>query len=45
MKPNSLECIRCGDCIKSCPTKAIKPSFSMKNLSESSNENLKEKLM
>lgn len=30
-KPNSLECIRCGDCIKACPTKAIKGSFGVKN--------------
>ncbi|GAA0735158.1 4Fe-4S binding protein [Clostridium oceanicum] len=44
-KPNSLECIRCGECIKSCPTKAIKPSFSIKNSSKSSSENLKQKLM
>ncbi|WP_374049887.1 MULTISPECIES: 4Fe-4S binding protein [unclassified Sedimentibacter] len=21
--PNSSECIRCGDCMKACPTKAI----------------------
>lgn len=29
-KPNSLECIRCGDCIKSCPTNAIKKGFNLK---------------
>ncbi|MCR1955971.1 4Fe-4S binding protein [Clostridioides mangenotii] len=23
-KPNSIECIRCGDCIKTCPTQSIK---------------------
>ncbi|MBU5307988.1 4Fe-4S binding protein [Clostridioides mangenotii] len=22
--PNSIECIRCGDCIKTCPTQSIK---------------------
>lgn len=22
-QPNSMECIRCGDCVKNCPTKAI----------------------
>ncbi|MCX7885078.1 MAG: 4Fe-4S binding protein [Caloramator sp.] len=26
-KPNSIDCIRCGDCIKVCPTKAIKGCF------------------
>lgn len=26
-KPNSVECIRCGDCIKSCPSKVIKNGF------------------
>ncbi|MCY6370074.1 4Fe-4S binding protein [Clostridium ganghwense] len=26
-KPNSAECIRCGDCVKACPTKAIKKGF------------------
>jgi ferredoxin-type protein NapH len=26
-KPNSPECIRCGDCIKACPSKAIKKDF------------------
>jgi len=25
--PNSMECIRCGECIKSCPAKAIKSTF------------------
>ncbi len=26
--PNSMECIRCGDCIKACPTSAIKTTLS-----------------
>lgn len=26
-KPNSIDCIRCGDCISACPTGAIKPHF------------------
>ncbi|QXM05483.1 4Fe-4S binding protein [Crassaminicella indica] len=29
--PNSLECIRCGECIDSCPHNAIKSQFSLKN--------------
>ena len=27
--PNSPECIRCGDCIKACPTKAIRGRFGI----------------
>jgi len=27
--PNDHECIRCNDCIKACPTKAIKSKFSL----------------
>lgn len=27
--PNSAECIRCGDCIKACPTKAINKVFKL----------------
>ncbi|WP_459253863.1 4Fe-4S binding protein [Haloimpatiens myeolchijeotgali] len=30
-KPNSLECIRCGECIKACPQNAIKVNFLTKN--------------
>nr|WP_129598025.1 4Fe-4S binding protein [Anaerophilus nitritogenes] len=30
--PNSMECIRCGDCAQICPTKAITKNFSTKNL-------------
>lgn len=30
-KPNSAECIRCGDCIKSCPTGAIKSGIFIDN--------------
>ena len=22
-KPNSMECIRCGDCVRACPEKAL----------------------
>jgi polyferredoxin len=29
--PNHLECIRCGDCKKACPTKAIYSGFKMNN--------------
>ncbi|SHH39156.1 4Fe-4S binding protein [Tepidibacter thalassicus] len=29
--PNSLECIRCGECIDACPHNAIKSQFSLKN--------------
>ena len=28
--PNSMECIRCGDCIKACPTGAIETSLKIK---------------
>jgi len=28
-KPNSTECIRCGECIKGCPTKAINKEISI----------------
>lgn len=28
--PNSIECIRCGDCIKACPHKAIKKNIGKK---------------
>ncbi len=27
--PNSSECIRCGECIKACPTKAIKKGIKL----------------
>ena len=29
---NSSECIRCGECIKACPTKAIKKQLNFKIL-------------
>lgn len=29
--PNNPECIRCGDCIKACPTNAIKSKFGTKD--------------
>lgn len=25
--PNSMECVRCGDCVRSCPTKALTAGF------------------
>lgn len=28
--PNSVECIRCGDCIKACPVSAISTTFNIK---------------
>ena len=27
--PNDMECIRCGDCVKSCPTKALSAGFGV----------------
>lgn len=30
----ALECIRCGDCIKACPTSAISTSFKNKNFNK-----------
>ncbi|WP_392486500.1 4Fe-4S binding protein [Haloimpatiens sp. FM7315] len=29
-KPNDLECIRCGECVKKCPENAIKAGFDFK---------------
>ena len=29
--PNSVECIRCGDCINACPTNAITSNFGIKD--------------
>ncbi|RDY23349.1 4Fe-4S binding protein [Romboutsia maritimum] len=26
-KPNTIDCIRCGECVKACPTKCIKKGF------------------
>jgi ferredoxin len=25
--PDDMECIRCGDCVKSCPTRALSAGF------------------
>jgi ferredoxin len=25
--PDDIECIRCGDCVKNCPTKALEAGF------------------
>ena len=25
--PDDMECIRCGDCVKACPTKALSAGF------------------
>jgi len=25
--PDDMECIRCGDCVKNCPTKALSAGF------------------
>ena len=33
-KPTSAECIRCGDCVHACPTKALKMTFFGKEKSE-----------
>lgn len=30
-KPNSMECIRCGECVGACPTKAIQKGFNIKS--------------
>lgn len=30
-KPNSMECIRCGECVGECPTKAIEKGFYIKS--------------
>lgn len=32
VSPNSMECIRCGECIKSCPSQAIKAGFKGKRI-------------
>ena len=32
--PNHTECIRCGDCVRACPTRAISLSFSLMNRTE-----------
>ncbi|NLA70511.1 MAG: 4Fe-4S binding protein [Clostridiales bacterium] len=37
-KPNSMECIRCGDCIKACPENAIYSSLSNMNQGEKEND-------
>lgn len=29
-KPNSMECIRCGECLNACPTKALTNHFALK---------------
>jgi polyferredoxin len=33
LKPNSTECIRCGDCIEACPVNAIEKGIARKSLS------------
>lgn len=32
--PNHAECIRCGDCIQTCPHQAISKTFSLKSMDE-----------
>jgi polyferredoxin len=39
--PNSTECIRCGECEKICPTKAIKKGINLKNVVTDSEQQLK----
>lgn len=29
--PNHAECIRCGDCVRTCPHQAIRGTFSLKS--------------
>lgn len=31
---NALECIRCGDCMRACPTSAISTSINKNNVDE-----------
>ena len=39
--PNSPECIRCGDCVKACPKKALKLGFRHKQSIKSQSEQQK----
>lgn len=41
INPNSLECIRCGECIKVCPKRALRFSFSKKQISKSNASEIK----